>query len=390
MGQQIGQPAGQGISHRVAIFAALVCCALFPANSRAQSPAPAAAAAEKPGVPRTIVLPKLLLAGEHATLAVLDSTGRLIPAVDIDLSSGAKVSTDDTGRASFVAPKQTGMFTARITETSQEFTATVLALPPGDPPSPGQQPLVAPHLIALQDRFDVLGSGFSGDAYLNTVTLGNLPALVLAASPVALVAQPNPQTAPGDTELAAGLAGGHASALQATVISLQVIGPTQPISPGQLSAFTVLANGSMQRLIVQVRSLTPEVVSLPHGASEFWFTTGGSTNAATIKMRGATPGNYQLSARLVAPASISIETARQELLGARQTANSAWQKALDAVIKGMSKTRNTQKQSDLQQVDTQRAAHFRRQIERLLHNRPEDPMGLLIRLAWQSLDTNAD
>ncbi len=168
--------------------------------------------------------------------------------------------------------------------------------------------------------------------------------------------------------MAAGLAGAHANALQATVISLQVIGPTQPISPGQLSSFTVLANGSTQRLVVQVRSQTPEVVSLPRGASELWFTTGGSTNAATVKMRGAKPGNYQLSARLVAPAGINIETARQELLGARQTANPAWQKAPGR--------RNQRDGQNEEHAETIRTATSRRPTRRTLPPANRTPAAL--------------
>ena len=77
-----------------------VCAALAAAQ---QPPKPHASPA-----PRLIILPTKVVAGAQATLAVLDSQGRLLPNVAVELSGGQKVTTDVTGRAMFKAPDQPG------------------------------------------------------------------------------------------------------------------------------------------------------------------------------------------------------------------------------------------------------------------------------------------
>src|SRR5271166_658703 len=54
-------------------------------------------------IPRQIILPTKLIAGAQATLAVLDSQGRLLPNITVELSGGQKVTTNVTGRAQFNA-----------------------------------------------------------------------------------------------------------------------------------------------------------------------------------------------------------------------------------------------------------------------------------------------
>jgi hypothetical protein len=52
---------------------------------------------------RILLLPRKLVSGERATLAVLDVNGKLTPGVNILFSNGDKITTDATGRAMFVA-----------------------------------------------------------------------------------------------------------------------------------------------------------------------------------------------------------------------------------------------------------------------------------------------
>ena len=49
-------------------------------------------------------MPRKIVSGEHATLAVLDVSGRLTPGVHVEFSNGDTLKTDTTGRAMFVAP----------------------------------------------------------------------------------------------------------------------------------------------------------------------------------------------------------------------------------------------------------------------------------------------
>src|SRR6202047_3612955 len=81
------------------------------------------------GSPRTVILPQQLIAGEQATLAVLDAKGRLVPAVELKLSGAPNVTTDSTGRATFLAPATPGIFNAEITENGLAVTTIVVAAP---------------------------------------------------------------------------------------------------------------------------------------------------------------------------------------------------------------------------------------------------------------------
>ena len=49
-------------------------------------------------------MPRKIVSGEHATLAVLDVSGCLTPGVTVEFSNGDTLKTDATGRAMFVAP----------------------------------------------------------------------------------------------------------------------------------------------------------------------------------------------------------------------------------------------------------------------------------------------
>ncbi|HME12004.1 MAG TPA: hypothetical protein VKF79_04045, partial [Candidatus Acidoferrum sp.] len=93
-----------------------------PAASSAQTP-PAAASnpqlSAAPAAPpasgaRILLLPRQLVAGERATLAVLDVNGRLTPGVSVTFSNGDRLKTDTTGRALFVAPLKPGVLFGSI------------------------------------------------------------------------------------------------------------------------------------------------------------------------------------------------------------------------------------------------------------------------------------
>src|SRR5437016_13825208 len=89
----------------------------FLAWSIASGLAPALAAQQPPLAPaaaRILLLPKRIVSGERATLAVLDTNGRLAPGVAIHFSNGDHLRTDATGRALFVAPLDPGVIFGSI------------------------------------------------------------------------------------------------------------------------------------------------------------------------------------------------------------------------------------------------------------------------------------
>src|ERR1700719_1694259 len=111
---------------------------IFPFAPYALKPqqAPPASAA------RILLLPKRLVAGETATLAVLDVNGRLTPGVTVNFSNGDNIVTNATGRALFVAPLNPGVIYATIAARPTRVYATILS--PAEAPSASLQVFTAP------------------------------------------------------------------------------------------------------------------------------------------------------------------------------------------------------------------------------------------------------
>src|SRR6266436_8559004 len=100
----------------------LLLCALslmFPIALLPQQPPPASAG-------RILVLPKRIVSGETATLAVLDGNGRLTPGVTVNFSNGDHLVTNATGRALFVAPLNPGVIYATIAPQPTRVYTTIL------------------------------------------------------------------------------------------------------------------------------------------------------------------------------------------------------------------------------------------------------------------------
>src|SRR5207244_11236857 len=86
----------------------------------AQQPLPPASGA------RVLLLPRRIVSGERATLAVRDVNGRLTPGVTVNFSNGDRLTTDATGRALFVAPLNTGMILGSIARRAGPLAPTIL------------------------------------------------------------------------------------------------------------------------------------------------------------------------------------------------------------------------------------------------------------------------
>src|SRR5258707_1136491 len=148
----------------------------------AQQPSPASGA-------RTLLLPRKIISGERATLAVLDVNGRLTPGVTVNFSNGDRFTTDATGRALFVAPLNPGVIFGSIAGRTGRVATAIL--PSGEAAATSLEVSSAPRVASLTDRFEILGKSFCGDADANQVTIAGQWALGLASSPVALVVLPS-------------------------------------------------------------------------------------------------------------------------------------------------------------------------------------------------------
>src|SRR2546422_10400360 len=108
-----------------------------------------------------LLLPRQIVSGERATLAVLDVSGRLTPGVTVNFSNGDKLATDATGRALFVAPLTPGVLFASIAGRPGRVSTAVV--PPSEAASSSVEIASVPRVASLTDRFELLGRGFCGD-----------------------------------------------------------------------------------------------------------------------------------------------------------------------------------------------------------------------------------
>jgi hypothetical protein len=335
------------------------------------------------GPPRTLILPPRIVAGLPATLAVLDSAGRLVPGAAVELSSGTKLKTDATGRALFTGPRGPVGLTAQI--SGQNVTASAMV---EDPPSPALQASVQsaspalrilsfPHFLSLHDLFTLEGTGFRGEADANHIVLAGQPSLVLASSPVTLVVLPGPHVPIGTADLRLSAAGAEARAGPVTAVLLAVAGPMGTWRVGDQGMLTVRAYGTEERLTVEVRNGSPAVVELSRGSVQRVTTSGGERNAAEVEMKSLAPGDYTVTARLVLAASglPELEAARQKLLAARALATGSWTARLDSLLGKIDK-------------GPQDTAGIRTELEHMLEDKPTGQFAFLLQSAWQEIAKN--
>src|SRR5260370_25201295 len=109
------------LSRHSACFIMLYAVSLtFPVPLLPQQPPQASTA-------RILRLPKRIISGETATLAVLDVNGRLTPGVTVNFSNGDHLVTNATGRDLFVAPLNPGVIYATIASRPTRVYTTILA-----------------------------------------------------------------------------------------------------------------------------------------------------------------------------------------------------------------------------------------------------------------------
>ena len=329
------------------------------------------AQAQEPAAHPTIVLPPVVVAGKPATLAVLDAQGR--PAANVQVSLGAgdvTLNTDATGRAALTAPDAQGVLVARLPDGSEASTTVVAA--PANEPAGVRIDSVARTLL-LHDRFTIRGAGFHGAADQNRVLLGGQPVAILAASPAAIVALPNPRTDLGETQLA--IEHGNTSIVTGpvTVIALEVTSERSKGAPGETGQVHVQARGTDRPVDFEVRASPPGRIELAHGNPARGRTSGGAANTASLAFTFRQPGEFSLEIRVV-PAPLGLpdtEAAKKELQQALILAPVAYAKQVEHAIDLLGKREHV--------------SQAREAIESLLAKSPEGDFGAHLKAAWHIL-----
>jgi hypothetical protein len=270
----------------------------------ASSLAPALAAQQAPLAPpaptsaRVLLLPRRIVSGERATLAVLDSSGRLTPGVTIDFSNGDHLRTDSTGRALFVAPLNPGVIYGSI--AGRPGRASSVILTPTEASAPSMEISVAPRVASLTDRFEISGKGFCGDADANQVAIADHGALVLASSPVALTVLPPQELEPGPAKVTISCAKRDAPGFSVVFVELELNADSSPLKRGERRRLTVRVRGTAEKISLEARNLAPEVAELAGGNPVRRLSSGGEEeNAAGFEVVGKNNGTFLISIRLV-------------------------------------------------------------------------------------------
>jgi hypothetical protein len=208
----------------------------------------------------------------------------------------------------FKAPDQPGTLAARIPGQGVTASATVVASEDSAPhapsgPSNGAPGAVQvasyPHAIAIHDRFTLDGSGFRGAADSNHVYLNGDPCLVVASSPVSLVALPGPIVPIGDVTLRVAVGGVDVGHFPVSAVLLEFSGPTEAVNAGSSGKLIVHARGTTEPLLLEVHNGSPAVIQLSKGNVQHLKTSGGEENIAAVDVKFETGGNYSVSARLL-------------------------------------------------------------------------------------------
>jgi hypothetical protein len=256
-----------------------------------QQQAPAASGA------RILLLPRRIVSGERATLAVLDVNGRLTPGVTVNFSNGDKFTTDATGRALFVAPLTPGVLFASIAGRTGRVTTAVI--PPSEAASTAPEIASAPRIASITDRFEILGRGFCGDADSNQVSVAGHSALVLASSPVSIVVLPPMDLGPGTAAVDVSCANHQAPSFAVSFATLDLEADSSPLKAGEHRALTVRVRGTMAKIPLEARNLAPDIAELSGGNPIRLSSSGGAENFARFDLIGRKNGSFLISIRLV-------------------------------------------------------------------------------------------
>jgi len=248
---------------------------------------------------RMLILPRKIVSGEHATLAVLDVGGRLTPGVTVEFSNGDKLKTDPTGRAMFVAPLNVERIYGAIQGRTGRVASTIVTL--AESPSATQEVALAPRVASLSDRFEFMGHGFCGDADANHVLIHGLPGLVLASSPAYLAVLPPAELQPGPAQVQVTCGQKSSPAFTVVFVSLELEAGNAALAPGEHRKLAVRVKGSTAKVNLEARNLAPEVAELQGGTPVRAMSTGGVDNVANFELVGKQRGNFLISIRLVAP-----------------------------------------------------------------------------------------
>ena len=269
-------------------LAAALLTLFFPASAQKSPPSSAG---------RILLVPRTIISGERATLAVLDVNGRLTPRAAVIFSNGDRLITDATGRALFAAPLDPGVILGSIVGREGHIPVTVLS--PDETAATAIQVTTVPKLASLADRLEIAGRGFCGDADANQITVSGEPAFVLASSPTSLVVLPPPDLQPGRASVDISCAKRNGPPLEIVFVALTLEADASPLAPGVHRELTVRVRGTRDKVSLEAKNLAPDIAELTGGNPLRSSSSGGAENLAHFEVVGRKRGSFMISIRLL-------------------------------------------------------------------------------------------
>jgi len=246
---------------------------------------------------RILLLPRTIVSGDRATLAVLDVNGRLTPGATVLFSNGDRLTTDATGRALFVAPLNPGVIVGSIVGRSGRVPMTILS--PDETAATTIEVASIPKFASLTDRFEIAGRGFCGGADANQITISGEPALVLASSPTSLVVLPPAELPPGRASVDISCAKRNGPPLEVVFVALNLEADSSPLAPGVHRTLSVRVRGTTSKITLEAKNLAPDIAELLGGNPLRVLSSGGAENLAHFELVGRKRGTFLISIRLL-------------------------------------------------------------------------------------------
>lgn len=258
------------------------------------------ASAQKPpssSAGRILVLPRTIISGDRATLAVLDASGRLTSGAIVNFSNGDHLTTDATGRALFVAPLNPGVIQGSIAGRAGRTPVTIVS--PSETTAHSILVDSIPQIASITDRFEITGQGFCGDADANQITISGGPAFVLASSRTSLVVLPPADLQPGRASVDISCAKRYGPPLEVVFVALSLEADSSPLAPGVHRQLTVRVRGTRDKVTLEARNLAPDIAELQGGNPLQSSSSGGWENVTHFEIIGRKRGSFQISIRML-------------------------------------------------------------------------------------------
>ena len=243
----------------------------------------------------TVTMTGEVVEGKPATISVRGQSGDALEGVVVD-ANGKKYVTNALGMATLAVPMGAAVLTAK----AGGATAAVAKVTTAAPTTGAPAITAATNYVTTGGTMTISGSGFSGTAPGNTVTIAGQPAQVLASSPTAIVAQVPANATLGDGQLLEVAVSGRSAARNVSVVRLEMTTDGRALTRGQKATATVHVLGTLNQVVVSMTNQSVGVIEMARGATTVTArSSGGANNEVKVSFRAVRAGTFRVQSQIV-------------------------------------------------------------------------------------------